>query len=160
MQKLITPLFLLFAALFSVVANAEPMLRPFEPDSLARMIEEQKSKPFVLVVWSLDCEYCQTSLKALAQEKRKRKDLTVVTLSTDSVSDPEAVTLMQKRLTSLGMTGKAWAYGTAPSEQLRFAIDPKWYGEKPRSYWFNARGERTAYSGVLTSAMIGKLASR
>lgn len=160
MQKLITPLFFLFATLFSVVANAEPMLRPFEPDSLARMIEEQNGKPFVLVVWSLDCEYCQTSLKTLAQEQRKRKDLTVVTLSTDTVSDPEAVTQMQKRLASLGMTGKAWAYGTAPSEQLRFAIDPKWHGEKPRSYWFNARGERMAYSGVLTSAMISKFMSR
>lgn len=160
MQKLITTFLFLFATSFSVVAHAGSMLQTFEPDSLARIIEEQKSKPFVLVVWSLDCEYCQTSLEALAQEQRKRKDLTVVTLSTDSVSDPEAVTLMQERLASLGITGPAWAFGTATSDQLRFAIDPKWYGEKPRSYWFNARGERMAYSGVLTSAMIAKFASR
>lgn len=160
MRKMILALLASMAVIAALPATAGPALQAFEPDSLSRIVEQQKGKPFVLVVWSLDCVYCQHSMKALAEEKRRNKDLTVVTISTDPASDPEAVALMQKRLASFGMTRNAWAYGEAPSEHLRFAIDPKWRGEKPRSYWYNAQGERTAYSGVLTSAMIATLSSR
>jgi thiol-disulfide isomerase/thioredoxin len=131
-------------------------IRAFEPDSLNRIVESQQGKPFVLVVWSLDCVYCQTSLKNLSEEKsrRKGKDLNVITISTDSSNDPEAVAMMKQRLESLGLAGNAWAFGNAAPEQLRYAIDPKWHGEKPRSYWFNAEGARVANSGVITSKTI------
>jgi hypothetical protein len=29
----------------------------------------------------------------------------------------------------------------------------------PRSYWFNARGERTAYSGTITPAVIARMSA-
>ena len=64
---------------------------------------------------------------------------------------------MKEKLQSLGMTANAWAFGASPSEQLRYAIDAKWHGEMPRSYWFNAKGESVAYSGLITPAMIAKL---
>lgn len=160
MRKWIMTLLVSLSAAFSCAANAQTMLHAFEPDSLAQIIDKQKGKPFVLVVWSLDCEFCLTSMKMLSQEKHKRKDLRVVTLSTDAVSDPQAATLMQKRLASLGLTDDGWAFGDAPAEHLRYAIDPKWRGEKPRSYWFNARGDKVAYSGLLTTEMIDKLSSR
>lgn len=142
------------------VTGAAAVLQPFEPDSLARIAEKQKGKPFVLIVWSLDCEFCQASLETLAQEKRKHKDFNIVTVSTDNADDPQAAGLMTKRLTALNMTGNAWAFGAAPPEQLRYAIDPKWHGEMPRSYWFNARGEKLAHSGVLTPETIARLSSQ
>ncbi len=138
-------------------AMPAPALQAFESDSLARIVAQHKGKPFVLVVWSLDCEYCITSLKTLGEEQRQRKQLHVVTLSTDAAADPQLATLMRQRLAEFGVRGPAWAYGNSPEEQLRYAIDPKWYGEKPRSYWFNARGERIAHSGVITAALIDKL---
>ena len=64
---------------------------------------------------------------------------------------------MKKELAALGMSTDAWAFGSAPPEQLRYAVDTNWRGEMPRSYWFNARGESLAYSGVITSANIEKL---
>jgi hypothetical protein len=141
-------------------ATAAEAIQPFGANSMERIVATQKGKSFVLVIWSLDCEYCQASLKNLAEEKRKRKDLRIVTLSTDSLGDPQAVALMKKKLDSTGMSNNAWAYGDGPPEQLRYAIDPKWHGEMPRSYWFNARGERVAYSGVITAETIAKLAAR
>ncbi|MBI1891212.1 MAG: redoxin domain-containing protein [Burkholderiales bacterium] len=146
-------LFLLLPAL-SLAATG---LQTFEADSFARILEKQKGKAFVLVVWSLDCEFCQVSLKTLASEKVKHKGLSVVTISTDDADDPQSATLMQKRLSDLRMSDNAWAFGSAPPERLRYVIDPQWHGEMPRSYWFNARGEKVAYSGVLTPATIGKL---
>jgi len=135
-------------------------IQRFEPDSMARIVSAQNGKPFVLMIWSLDCEYCLASMKALAEEKRRRGGLHIVTLATDPVDDPESVALMRKKLHSTGLAGNAWAFGSAPAEQLRYAIDPKWHGEKPRSYWFNARGERVAYSGVITAETIARLAAR
>ncbi len=146
--------------LATLSAHGASTVQPFEPDSLPHIVASQKGKPFVLVVWSLDCTYCQASLKNLSAEKRKRKDLKVVTLSTDSAKDPEAVAQIRKRLASAGMSADAWAYGDAPPEQLQYAVDPKWHGEKPRSYWFNAKGESVPYSGVITSATVAKLAGR
>lgn len=135
-------------------------IQSFEPDTLSRIVESQRGKPFVLVVWSLDCVYCQTSLKNLSEEKSKGKgkgrDLNIITISTDSSSDQEAVAMMKQRLEPLGLAGNAWAYGNAAPEQLRYAIDPKWHGEKPRSYWFDAAGARVANSGVITSKTIAK----
>jgi hypothetical protein len=135
-------------------------IQSFGLDSMARIIASQDKKPFVLVVWSLDCPYCQASFQSLAAEKRKRRDFRVVTLSTDSVSDAQAVAQMKAKLALAGMSGNAWAYGDLPSEQLQYAIDPTWHGEKPRSYWFNAKGERVAHSGVITAALIAKLSPR
>jgi hypothetical protein len=147
------------AAQGTPAAHAAPALQAFEPDSLARIVARQQGKPFVLVLWSLDCVYCQASLKTLAEEIHKRKNLRVVTLSTDAAADPELAPMMRKRLAALGLSANAWAFGDAPPEQLRYMIDPKWHGEKPRSYWYDARGERVAYSGVITAATIERFAS-
>lgn len=144
--------------LASTPSHAASALQSFEPDSLQRIVAQHKGKPFVLIVWSLDCEYCQASLKTLAQKTDKK--ITIVTLATDSVSDPATAALVRKRLDKLEIKGQAWAFGDAPAEQLRYALDPGWHGEIPRSYWFRADGDRFAYSGILTSILIDKFSAR
>ena len=157
MLKRVRLSFLLAASLLPCVGAAGNILQSFEPNSLQHIVERHKGKPFVLFVWSLDCTYCQASLDHLAQAKRDNQALRIVTLSTDLAGDPQAAEMMQKRLSSLHLSGDAWAFGSAAPEKLKYALDPKWYGEKPRSYWFNAQGERTAYSGVLNPATIERL---
>lgn len=141
-------------------ASAAGMLQTFEPASLQQIVQQHKGKPFMLFIWSLDCTYCQTTLDVLAQVKRDDKGLTIVTLSTDAADDPQAAALMEKRLTELKMQQNAWAFGPASPDKIKYAIDPKWFGEKPRTYWFNARGERIAYSGTLTPEKIKSLQQR
>lgn len=159
MKKRMTVL-LCASMLWMAAAHAESAIQPFEPDSMARIVANQNGKPFVLIVWSLDCEFCQASLNTLAQEKRRHRNLQVVTLATDSLGDAQAAALMQKKLASVGIAGNAWAFGAAPPEQLRYAVDSKWHGEMPRSYWFNAHGEKTAYSGVITPAVVAKFLAK
>jgi hypothetical protein len=159
-KSLIRPVLVLAFALVAATAVAAPLLKPFEPGSMERIVESNKGQPFVIIVWSLDCEFCQFSLDTFARERQKRNDLRVVTISTDPAEDPTLGPMMKARLASLGMGRDAWAFGSLPPERLRYAIDPKWYGEKPRSYWFNARGEKTAYSGVITPEVIHKLFAR
>jgi thiol-disulfide isomerase/thioredoxin len=157
MLKQICLSFALALVLFPGPGTAGNILQHFEPTSLQGIVEQHKGKPFVLFIWSLDCVYCQASLDHLAQAKRDNKALIIVTLSTDLAADPQAAEMMQKRLSELQLASNAWAFGSAAPEKLKYALDPKWYGEKPRSYWFNAQGERVAYSGVLNPATIEKL---
>lgn len=159
MKRMIAAILLATLALLGNLAQAGARIKPFEPDSLDRILNAHKGRPFVLILWSLDCVYCQASLAVLAQEKPARPGLNIVTLATDPLDDPQAAALVAQRLRKLGLTRDAWAFGAAPPEQLRYAVDPKWHGEMPRSYWFDAQGKRAAYSGVLTPAMIDKLSA-
>ncbi len=159
MKKLFTLMLAAVLGLLAGVAQAKAVTRAFEHDSLEQIQASHKGKPFVLILWSLDCVYCQASLDALAQQKRRQPGLAVVTLSTDAMGDAATDALIGARLRALGLTANSWAFGAQPPEQLRYALDPKWHGEMPRSYWFDAQGKRVAYSGVLTPAVIAELSA-
>src|SRR5690606_41270171 len=47
-------------------------------------------------------------------------------------------------------TIESWMFADAFIERLRFSIDPGWYGELPRSYFYNATHGSVAHSGILT----------
>lgn len=143
-------------ALFISAACAAQDMRTFTKDSLKQIVAEQKGKPFVLVVWSLDCSFCQTSLENLAAERSRGRKLRIVTLSTDSITDGETMSASMKRLRALGLNGNAWAFDDQPAEVLRYALDPGWHGEKPRSYWIDVKGEKKAYSGLITPTLINE----
>lgn len=138
------------------VVHAAEAIHAFEPDSFRQIVASKAGKPFVVMVWSLDCAYCAQSFETLAEANRKR-GLDVVTIATDSVDDRESFRLITRKLEAYRLTGNAWAFGASPPEQLRYAIDPKWRGELPRSYWFGANGKVTAHSGVISKERIAAL---
>ena len=45
-------------------------------------------------------------------------------------------------------------FAEAVPERLRYAIDPAWGGELPRSYLFDAAHRRQAHSGLLDEAQL------
>jgi hypothetical protein len=137
--------------------HAAGPVRPLEAGSFRQIVAAHEGKPFVVVVWALDCDYCGPSFQALAQAQRRRK-LPVVAIATDSAGDAEAVRYIDKKLATAGLDAERWAFGSAPAEQLRYAIDPKWRGEMPRSYWFDGRGGVKAHSGVITQQLIKEMA--
>lgn len=145
----------LLLALQPQAAHAESGVQPFLPDSLQKIEQAHRGEAFVLVLWSLDCVYCKASLKYLSGEARRRK-LKLVTLATDSAEDPQVAATLRQRLPQPALRREAWAFGDAPPEQLRYAVDPGWYGELPRSYWYDAGGKRTAYSGVIDAAVLAR----
>ena len=121
MRKLLTAFALLLTVLSggASAAGKTVAVAPFETDSLSQLVASQKGQPFVLIVWSLDCEFCQASLKTLAQEKRKGKKLKIVTLATDSLDDPQAAALVQVRRHSEGQENER--NGDSHVPQKRFS---------------------------------------
>ena len=146
-------------ALSCHAVQAAETIRAFEPETFKQVVASKAGKPFVVMVWSLDCAYCAQSFDALSEAKKKN-GLDVVTIATDFVDDGKSVKLITRKLAAYRLTGNAWAFGSSPPEQLRYAIDPKWRGELPRSYWFSGDGKVVAHSGVISkeriSAHIGK----
>jgi hypothetical protein len=137
-------------------ANATAPLQEFTPDSFTQLIRSQEGQAFVLVVWSLDCEFCQASLTTLAHMRRRHPQLRIVTLATEQLADPKAARMIRLKLAKLGLTQQAWVFGSAPPEQLRYAIDPQWRGEMPRSYWFDGHGGVRPQSGVIVEAVVAQ----
>ena len=132
-------------------------LKPFEPNSVGQSAAAHKGKPVVVLVWSMDCEFCQHSLDVLARARAANPGFDIVTVTTDPLADAALSDMVKKRLSSIDLMADAWSFGAQAPERLRFAIDPRWRGEKPRSYWYDAQGQRVAYSGVITPAVIGKM---
>jgi hypothetical protein len=144
-------------AVSTPLAQTAPGVNEFGVGSLQQIIDNHRGRPFVLVVWSLECTFCDASMRNLSATMRTRRDLDVVTLATVSLDDDDTRARIAAHLSAFGMTGEAWAFGAAPAPQLRHAIDPAWHGETPRSYWYDASGARVAYSGTITDEVIAKL---
>lgn len=122
---------------------------PFmDRDTLEQIEARHAGQPFWLVLWDLECGYCMRSLEHLAQAQRAHPDLRVVTITTDPI---ELQPQILERLAKLGVRSEAYAFGAAPVEALRHAIDPGWLGEKPRAYRYDANGRREAIVGVIAT---------
>lgn len=141
----------------ATAAPAGHGLKTFEPQSVEQIAADHKGRPFVVLVWSMDCEFCQHSLDVLAKARAANPGFDIVTITTDPLSDAALSALVSKRLSGIDLLQEAWSFGAQSPERLRYAIDPRWRGEKPRSYWYDAQGRRTAYSGVITPALIEKM---
>jgi hypothetical protein len=129
-------------------AGAGHAIRPFGRDTLRAIEQAYAGQPFWLVLWDLECTYCMQSLRNLAAAQRRTPSLRAVTLATDPLSS--SASALQARLAEIGVISQAYAFGDAPAEALRYAIDPNWHGEKPRAYRYGASGKRTSVTGVIT----------
>ena len=124
-------------------------IKPFEPGSVEQIAASHRGKPFLLLVWSMDCEFCQASLDVMAKARAADPTLTIVTVTTDPIADPALIGQVRTRLAALRLLDDVWSYGNEAPERLRYALDPAWRGEKPRSYWYDAAGKRSAHSGLI-----------
>ncbi|MCK5263697.1 MAG: redoxin domain-containing protein [Gammaproteobacteria bacterium] len=146
---------LLLSASFSVTASQEVNI--FRSGSYAQFLEQQKNHSFMLVLWSLDCPPCYKELAMLAKETKKHPQLNLILVSTDT---PDDIKEIQQKLSQFGFNHiNAWVFENNMAQQLRYEIDPNWYGELPRSYLFDAQHNRQAISGVLRTAVLQRWAS-
>lgn len=156
MVKSFMPAFILIASQFgSMNVHAEQILQSFSPQSLQQIKAAHAGQAFVVFLWSLDCTYCQASMEALAAVQVMRP-LKVITVATAPAGNKENRRHIDGKLAATGLKSQRWAFGPYPEAQLRYAVDPKWRGERPRTYWFGKAGRAVAYSGVLDAATIRK----
>lgn len=140
-------IFMLILGCASVAIAAET-IRPFTPGSLSRVLAQREGKPFILVLWSLECQYCPTELKTLSELKRSHPKLDIVLIATDEVSDAP---LLLSRTESYGIANaEQWVFAEDMPERLRFEIDGRWYGEVPRTYFYDRKHQREVKTGLVS----------
>jgi len=152
--KLILSMLLLSFIIPAAASSAavQPQLSTFLPGSYQTIINRYQGKSFLLVFWSLDCPPCFHELAMLGKLKESYPEFNLVLVSTDSPGD-------RKELLSV-INGKGvanaetWVFSQTGSSRLRYEVDRIWYGELPRSYFFDGQQNRRAVSGVLDQEVV------
>jgi len=144
--------FILFYCSTVSAANAKSEPRLFEPDSLKKIENVHDGQPFLLVMWSLDCPPCREELNLLSEITKRHREFQLVLVSTDTAESSEqlAAVLESHQLHKT----ESWVFSGAGAERLRYEIDPDWYGEIPRSYFYDRNHQRIALSGALKKEQI------
>jgi hypothetical protein len=143
------------AKVTSAAASKQPgaahsgSIKAFNRDTLKQIERDHQGREFWLVLWDLECTYCMKSLSTIAKVQGERPELKIVTVTTDSVEQAEAI---KQRLQQIGVQSDAYAFASGSAEALRYALDPAWMGEKPRAYRYDKEGKRTARTGVLAAS--------
>ena len=147
-QKLLTLLFIGLAILANT-AQAEPQnLKPFTSGSYQQILTSNAGKPFMLAIWSVTCPSCIKDMTVLKAVHKAKPELKIIMLSTDDIAETAEA---EKILASNQLTDiEHWIYAEENTQKLQFDIDPKWYGELPRTYFFDKTHQRDGVSGVLS----------
>ena len=152
-------IFCLFALAFNNSVFAKQAdLQPFSKGSYQQLLKQQKNRPMMLVIWSVTCPSCMKDMATLKKLTDAHPEILTILLSVDDFSDADQVQtiLQQHQLTNL----QNWLFTENNSAKLRFEIDPSWYGELPRTYFFNKAQQRTGASGVLSEQDFDTLFSK
>lgn len=144
--------------LFLIAGIAHAEVRPFTTGSLQQIQNERAGKPFILSLWSASCIHCPTELKALGELKRKYPGIDIVLVAADT---PEEIPQLAKLAASYGLGKQAqWVFADPQAEKLRFEIDRRWYGELPRTYFFDPEHRREGASGVVPTERLERWAAQ
>lgn len=137
---------------FTQVTLAKVSLKPFEGDSLSSIEQARHGEAFVMVLWSIECPPCLKELQLLSQLKTSGLQTRLILVSTDGEEYRDQL----KHLIQVEQLAgyEHWFFNDALPERLRYKIDPLWYGELPRAYFYDEHGARIPHSGLLTEEIL------
>ncbi len=157
LKKLFSGLLFLLLAALNAPAQAEPSA--FTSGSYQQLLASNANQPFMLVIWSVNCSSCLKDMALLNDIHKSRPELKIIMLAADELSATEQVQQLLEKNQLSGI--ESWVYAEENTQKLQFEIDPKWYGELPRTYFFDKAHQRTGASGVLSKddyeAMFAKI---
>ena len=150
-KLLLIAMFGLSPIILSSIVQAQ-QTQAFERGSLARIVDQHSGAPFVVSYWSIDCPPCFKELAMWSRLSQQYPSLSIVLISTDGWEMRHTVT---ESLSELSVSNlESWLYTEKNSDKLRFEIDPKWYGELPRTYFYDAAGEAKGVSGLIQQTKV------
>ena len=139
-------LMIMLITVFNVTVEAAEV-KKFNTGSYAQILENHLNTPFILTIWSVYCASCLKDMAILQEIHQSVPGLKMVMLSVDDFSEMDEVKsiLSKFKLESL----ENWLFSEGNAQKLRYQIDPGWYGELPRTYYYTADHQREALSGAL-----------
>lgn len=153
-RALIQCLFASILCLSSACSSAAQIAKHFVSGSFEEIVSARVGKPFIISLWSLDCTYCRDDMVLFGKLSKKYHDLDLVLIATDTLAQEQEIarTLQKYPLKK----AESWVFADSFVERLRYEVDTQWYGELPRTYFYDAQGHATALSGKLDYAQVEK----
>src|SRR3569832_368137 len=135
------------AALLALAAAGAQATEPFVRGRQQAIGAAQQGRPFGQAVWARDCVHCRDDLALLGRLRKQYPALRVILVATDPAEQREQA----EQVLALFQLADApsWLFADRFVERLRFEIDPQWFGELPRTYFYGADDMRTAVCGKL-----------
>jgi len=127
-------------------------LRPFDAKSIERIRGKHAGKPFILAFWSITCEPCRDEMGEWKAIRAKYPKLPIVLVATDSPAEGKMVLSFLSRYNPGPV--ETWIFADSFSERVRYSVDPKWRGELPRHYFYDASHRVEGHSGRLDKARL------
>lgn len=157
-MNLAIKLLLAFVFLFSQQVYAES-LKPFNASSRVEIERTHQGHPMVLAFWSMDCVYCLDELGVLADFVKQHPKIKLILVNVDGQSSSLEINKVLKQL-RLPLKYEAWQFSESDEDRLRYSVDKNWYGELPRTYYYDASHQVKAVSGSPNLTWLKNWASR
>jgi len=147
-MKLKILLFFLFFSNFSIAYE----FMPFEINTRNAIEKKYINQPLIISFWSIDCPYCIDDLKKLGKALSKNTNVKLITVCIDAKESPKKAKriLDQVRLPE----HEHYQYAEVDEDKLRYSFDPTWYGELPRTYFYDAAHQVTPLSGKIPNSFL------
>ncbi|MDX2507758.1 MAG: TlpA family protein disulfide reductase [Gammaproteobacteria bacterium] len=148
MKRNLLPYLLCTALLtLSPLATAQMKLSDFKVDSYKEIVARYQDSSFLMVLWSIDCPPCIEELPTLGKFHQLHPEANLVMVSTDGEYHKDDI---QQLMREHGLDDiQQWVFSSVSLQAMRYAIDPTWYGELPRSYFHHKQHKRQVKSGRL-----------
>lgn len=143
-------------AVAGMATARDAAVAPLSAADVATFMKPPAQGERIIMLWSLDCAYCEPNMQTLAKLQRAYpRQVELVTVATDSVASSDKIAA---RLHAAGMQGfQARAYAEPTPTRINYMIDPNWGGETPRTIVIHANGSRIAISGELTPTQLRRV---
>ena len=149
-MKLKIFLFLLFFSHFSFAYD----FMPFDMNTRKVIEKRYIDQPLIISFWSIDCPYCIDDLKKLGEALSKNTNVKLITVCVDG---KESAKKAERILSQANLPKhEQYQYAEVDEDRLRYNIDPSWYGELPRTYFYDAAHQVTPLSGKISNSFLDK----
>jgi thiol-disulfide isomerase/thioredoxin len=149
-MKLKIFLFLLFFSHFSFAYD----FMPFDMNTRKVIEKRYIDQPLIISFWSIDCPYCIDDLKKLGKALSKNTNVQLITVCVDG---KESAKKAERILSQANLPKhEQYQYAEVDEDRLRYNIDPAWYGELPRTYFYDATHQVTPLSGKISNSFLDK----
>ena len=149
-MKLKIFLFLLFFSHFSFAYD----FMPFDMNTRKVIEKRYIDQPLIISFWSIDCPYCIDDLKKLGKALSKNANVKLITVCVDG---KESAKKAERILSQANLPNhEQYQYAEVDEDRLRYNIDPAWYGELPRTYFYDAAHQVTPLSGKISNSFLDK----
>lgn len=127
---------------------------PFDMNTRKVIEKRYIDQPLIISFWSIDCPYCIDDLKKLGKALSKNTNVKLITVCVDG---KESAKKAERILSQANLPKhEQYQYAEGDEDRLRYNIDPAWYGELPRTYFYDATHQVTPLSGKISNSFLDK----